>query len=72
MLWNIAWPRQEAEAKRAEVHGAGADEPGAEESRRENRQRAMQEGLLESHGLEFDKKWIRLLRVIKSQVRPCK
>lgn len=36
--------------------------------REEDRQRAMQEGLLESYGLEFDKKWIRLLRVIRSQV----
>lgn len=57
--------------------GAGHDPAGEEAARREGRQEAMQQGLLGVHGLEFDKKWIRLLRVIKTQVfdeicfRPC-
>lgn len=48
--------------------GDGPEQSGAEEARRVARQCAMQEGLLETHGLDFDKNWIHLLRVIKSQV----
>lgn len=60
---------QEAEAKRAEIEPGEA--AGGAEARREEWQNEMQEGLLTVHGLEFDKKWIRLLRVIKTQVRKC-
>lgn len=44
----------------------GSDEELAR--RKEDHQRVMQEGLLKSYGLEFNKKWIRLLGVIKIQV----
>lgn len=59
---------QDAEAKMGENHG-GSEPPSVEAARRNEHERAMEEGLLESHGLELDKKWIRMLRVIKSQVR---
>lgn len=62
---------QEAEEKGAHKdEGQTPEENKAIETRLGARQRAMEEGLLETHGLEFDKKWIRLLRVIKAQVRP--
>lgn len=58
---------QEAEAKR--MASSGDEEPGDDEAaRREEWQDAMQQGLLTVEGLEFDKRWIRLLRVIKTQV----
>ena len=62
---------QEAEAKRLreDGEGGGEDSEGEESDSREGLQHAMQEGLLTSHGLEFDKQWTRMLRVIKSQVR---
>lgn len=61
---------QEAEEKGTyQNEGQTAEENKAIETRVGARQRAMEEGLLETHGLEFDKKWIRLLRVIKAQVR---
>lgn len=44
----------------------GSDEELAR--RKEDHQRVMQEGLLKSYGLEFNKKWIRLLGVIKIQL----
>lgn len=40
-------------------------------ARREGWQNEMEQGLLAVIGLEFDKKWIRLLRVIKTQVCVC-
>lgn len=58
---------QEAEAKRADAE-KGGDSAADAESRREEWQNQMQQGLLTVRGLEFDKKWIRLLRVIKTQV----
>lgn len=62
--------RQEAETKGVgpAEGGAGDDAALEEAARREEWQEAMQRGLLGVHGLEFDKKWIRLLRVIKTQV----
>ncbi|CAM9808393.1 unnamed protein product [Ascophyllum nodosum] len=61
---------EEAEEKRLESEeGQTAEETEVVAGDRFGaRQRAMQEGLLEIHGLEFDKRWIRLLRVIKSQL----
>lgn len=62
---------QEAEEKGTYKGGdQTTEENKAIETRLRARQRAMEEGLLETHGLEFDKKWIRLLRIIKAQVRP--
>ncbi|CAM9343551.1 unnamed protein product [Scytosiphon promiscuus] len=58
---------EEADAKRADTE-AGDDSASGAEARREDWQREMQQGLLTVHGLEFDKKWIRLLRVIKTQL----
>lgn len=58
---------QEAEAKRKATSGDG-DPAGEEAARREYWQDAMQQGLLTVEGLEFDKRWIRLLRVVKTQV----
>lgn len=58
---------QEAEAKRVAASGDG-DPAGEEAARREDWQDAMQQGLLTVEGLEFDKRWIRLLRVVKTQV----
>lgn len=40
-----------------------------EDARQREHQRVMEEGLLDTHGLELDKSWIRMLRIIKSQVR---
>ncbi len=61
---------QEADSKgTTDTDGSRDDDPVDEEAaRREEWQEAMQQGLLVVHGLEFDKKWIRLLRVIKTQV----
>jgi len=60
---------QEAESKGTDTEGSRDDDPVDEEAaRREEWQEALQQGLLAVHGLEFDKKWIRLLRVIKTQV----
>ncbi|CAM9157835.1 unnamed protein product [Hapterophycus canaliculatus] len=58
---------EEAEAKRADIETRG-NPTGDAEARRQDWQNEMQQGLLTVHGLEFDKKWIRLLRVIKTQL----
>lgn len=62
--------RQDAEATGANPEGGAGDDPAGDKTQgREERQEAMQQGLLGVQGLEFDKKWIRLLRVIKTQVK---
>eukprot|EP00903_Cladosiphon_okamuranus_P011981 g11252.t1 len=60
---------EEAETKGSGPRSRACNDPvGGDQSRREEWQEAMQQGLLGVHGLEFDKKWIRLLRVIKTQL----
>lgn len=70
-VWKSIAFLQEAEAKRLEDGGGGVEDAGADEESKEGLQHAMQEGLLTSHGLEFDKQWTRMLRVIKAQVCRC-
>ena len=62
-------PQEVEEKGTYKDEGQTTEESKAIETRPGVRQRAMEEGLLETHGLEFDKKWIRLVRVIKAQVR---
>ncbi|CAN0008732.1 unnamed protein product [Ectocarpus sp. 6 AP-2014] len=60
--------KQEAQSKRANTQAGVGDPVDKDAARREGWQNEMEQGLLTVIGLEFDKKWIRLLRVIKTQL----